>query len=65
MSNTDRLAMRLTDADQRFMAILASHIQFTRKTPFVQPGDCVREALAIAAETLAKRNAPKAEGGSK
>lgn len=57
----DRLALRLTEADGRMLAIVAAHLQRTRKTPFVSPADTVRAALVIAAEKIA--TAPDAQPG--
>ena len=56
MPNPDRLAFRPCEEDQRWLRVIASHLQHTRGTPFVSPADALRAGLRIAAEKIAADN---------
>ncbi len=50
---TERLNMRLTGEDTRWLRLIAADIQRRRGSPFVQPAQAVRHALWVAAQKIA------------
>lgn len=61
---TERVALCANDFDRRMLGVVAAHVQATRRTPFCTPADALREALKIAAETLARRSGAVVADGS-
>jgi uncharacterized protein (DUF1778 family) len=52
MRSDERVALRLSDEDNRALKLVAAHLQRRRGSPFVSPAEAVRAALRLAAETL-------------
>ena len=52
MNTTDRVNMKFSSDDLESLRVIAADVQRRRRSPFVSPADCVREALRIAKEKV-------------
>ena len=53
-TSSGKITFRPTDQENRFLRIVAGHLQVTRQTPFVSQAETIKAALRLAAESVAK-----------